>query len=447
MRHSRQRFAAFFVALVTTSTVFTHAASAEEPQATAVTEKQTAPIAAPPNALEAAHVPPAAGASKTSTTGTVLRAIDPTFGASGDDDSVPSFLRALQTGHDSLLLGGWIRPGYTYVTDSGFNDDDADGFEFYDARLVGRGDAQLHTDLRAAFRFNFDVNRGNFAVRDTYGTLEWKGGLVALDVGLLKTPLSLSLLQTQAKMQFPVNTLLRPLAFGRDVGAQLRSQFALGKSVFQLSAMVSNGDGGFRQRRNLDDKYLVTGRIEAAPLGAMEQTESDLANSPFQLTMGASAGHNSALTSDLGIQDAGAAETRIEGDVRAWYRGATLRAEYIRGHRRSNDAAPSYQRYGFAAQAGYVLPLPLRIPRVEVVGRFQQIDVNSSLRGDEATDYIIDNAATRVVQLGANAYFAKHAAKLQVTYQRTDLLEGTVPTRERVPVGDALLTSIQFAWL
>jgi hypothetical protein len=372
---------------------------------------------------------------------------DDVFLLDHDDAKVPSFLRALRAGRDSLLLGGWIRPGYTYVVDSDFNDDDADGFEFYDARLIGRGDVPIAGDFGASFRFNFDVNRGNFAVRDTYGTLWYDHDLVALDVGLLKTPLGLSLLQSQSSMQLPTNTIVRRLSFGRDLGAQLRSEFSLGPVWVYAAGMVSNGDAGFRQRRNLDDQLVVTGRLEVAPFGKMRREEADLDDSDFQLTLGFSAGHNGALTNDLGLQDSGAEETKLQGDVRAWFRGASLRAEYLRGMRGDNDAGPGFDRYGLVVQAGYVLPIPLDFPRFELVGRFQQADVNTSLRGDEAADYLIDNTETRVVEIGANAYFARHAAKLQVMYQMTFLEEGQVPTGEDVPVGDALLTALQFGWL
>ncbi len=375
------------------------------------------------------------------------RPSDDVFDLDVDDPRVPAFLRALRAGRDSLMLGGWIRPGFTYVVDSDFNEDDADGFEFYDARLIGRGDLPIAGDFGASFRFNFDVNRGNFAVRDTYGTLWYDNDLAALDVGLLKTPLGLSLLQSQSSMQLPVNTILRRLAFGRDLGAQLRSEFTLGPVWLHVAGMVSNGDAGFRQRRNVDDALVYTGRLEIAPLGKMKREEADLHDSDFQLTLGFSAGHNGALTSDLGLQDTGAEETKLEGDIRLWFKGASVRAEYLRALRGDNEATPGFERYGLSVQAGYVLPIPLETPRFEVVGRLQQADVNMSLAGDEAADYLIDNAEARVIDVGVNAYFAKHAAKLQIAYQLTDLLEGRVPTGEDVPIGDAVLVALQFGWL
>lgn len=372
---------------------------------------------------------------------------DDVFLLPADDPRIPSFLRALRAGKDSLMLGGWIRPGFTYVADSEFNDDDSDGFDFDDARLIGMGDVEIYEGFGASFRFNFDVNRGNFAVRDTYGSLTYKKDLVALDVGVFKTPLGLSLLQSQAKMQFPVNSIIRRLAFGRDLGFQLRSDFSIGDVWFHVAGMMANGEGGFRVRRNLDNRFLYVGRVEVSPLGRMDRTESDLKESDFQLSVGFSAGHNASLTNDLGLQDAGADETKIVGDLRMWWKGASVRGEYLHGFRSDNEAGPGFDRYGAVVQAGYVLPIPIPLPQFELVVRYQQADVNTELEGDEDDEYLIDNTETRIVQFGANAYFAKHAAKLQAMYQLTDLLEGRVPTGEDIPIGDAFVVAIQIAWL
>jgi hypothetical protein len=373
---------------------------------------------------------------------------DDTFLLPADDPRVPTFMRALRAGKDSLLLGGWLRPGFVYVADTQFNDDDAEGFEFADARLIGLGDMTIAHGLGASFRFDFDVNRGNFTVRDVYGSLTYRKDLIALDVGQLKTPLSLSLLQTQAKMQFPTNSLVSQLSFDRDIGAQLRTDFPIGPVWFHLAAMLANGDGGFRQRRNIDDEFLYVGRLEIAPFGRMERTEPDLADSDFQLTAGFSAGRNGALGNDLGLQDAGATETKIEGDLRAWLKGASLRGEYLRAFRGDTADSPGYQRYGFAVQAGYVLPIPIQLPLFELVARWQQVDVNTDLDGTEGADYVVDNTETRILQFGGNVYIAKHAVKLHLMYQLTDLLEGPrVDDNGDVLIGDAFMTFIQFAWL
>jgi hypothetical protein len=410
---------------------------------------QPAPEPAAPTASAPASAPPAAPEKGPAEAGPG-RSKDPddTFLMSQDDPRVPSFLRALRLGKDSLLLGGFIQPAFFYVADTDFNEDDTDGFDFNNARILGMGDLEIYEGFGAGFRFNFDVNRGNFSVRDVYGTLHYRRDLAALDVGQLKTPFGASLLQSEAKLQLPISPITRRLTFGRDLGVQARSDFPVGPAWFHVAAMIANGEQGFRARRNLDNEFVYIGRIEVAPLGRMERTEPDLNNSDFQLTAGFSAGHNSALTNDLGLQDAGAQETKFEGDLRMWFKGATLRGEYIRAFRGENESGPGFSRYGLVVQAGYVLPIPIPLPQFEIVGRFQMADVNMNLDGTEGPDYVVDNTETRVIQIGLNAYLAKHAAKVQAMYQLTDLLEGPmVDENGDVLIGDAFMMAFQFAWL
>lgn len=414
------------------------------------------PVAAPlPTPVAAPASPPSASSSAVAAAPgsdvdeAPLRDPDDVFLLAKDDPRIPTFLRALRAGKDSLRLGGYIQPGFRYVTDTDFNQDDSDGFEFNNARLIGMGDLTIAGDFGAAFRFNFDVNRGNFLVRDTYGSLTFKKELVAIDVGQLKMPLGLAMIQSEAKLQFPISPVTRRLSFGRDLGAQLRSGFELGPAWIEASFMIANGEGGFRQRRNLDDEFVYAGRLEVAPLGRMELTEPDLDDSDFQLTFGFSAGRNGYLGNELGLQDAGAAETKLEGDVRMWFKGASLRAEYLRAMRSDTDSTQGYGRQALIVQAGYVLPIPIRVPQFELVAKLQQYDINDSLVGDEdPAAYIVENTEARVLQFGANAYLAKHAAKVQVVYQLTDLLEGpTVDADGNVLIGDAVLAFLQFAWL
>ncbi len=377
------------------------------------------------------------------------------FVPTADDPRIPNFLRALRLGQDSLLLGAYFQPGFRYVVDTDFNDDDAEGFEFGNARLIGRGDLVIYEKFGVSARFDFDVNNGNFAVRDVYGTFYWDKDLIALDVGQLKTPFSLAELQSESKLQFPIASQIRKLSFGRDLGVKLRSDFnPVGDLWLHLSAMMANGDGGFRQRRNLDNAFSYSGRLEIAPLGRMQLSEPDLEDSKPQLTIGASAGHNEKLGNDLGVEDVGSGETRVEGDARFWWKGLSVRGEYLHGFRDDNGENVGYQRYGGAAQLGYVLPfhylLPptAYLPRFELVARFEQVDINDSLDGTEGEDYVVDNTTLRNLQFGANVYFAKHAAKVHFLYQLTDLLEGPMTDANGdVLIGDTIFIYTQVAWL
>lgn len=422
-----------------------------------------APPTAPPPTVAPVHAPPTAAAPPSSGPPAPLADGAPVpeapadekkevpfdaFTATPDDPRVPNFLRALRLGKDSLLLGGYLQPGFRYVTDTAFNNDDTDGFEFQNARLIGRGEVTIYEKFGAAFRFDFDVNNGNFSVRDVYGSLFWDKDLVALDVGQFKVPFGLASLQPESKLQFPVASSTRRISFDRDLGAQLRTDFSVEDVWFHLAVMIANGEGGFRQRRNLDDNFLVAGRIEVAPLGRMPLDEPDLEDSPFQFALGVNAAHNGALGNELGIADVGAQETRFGGDARLHFKGATLRGEYLRGFRSSLETSPAFQRYAVSAQLGYVLPIPIPFPKFEVVARYQQFDVNTDRDGTEGEDYVVDDTETRGLQFGANVYFAKHAAKLHFMYQLTDLLEGPqTDVNGDVLLGDTILVGVQVAWL
>ncbi|NUP10962.1 MAG: hypothetical protein HOW73_33365 [Polyangiaceae bacterium] len=412
------------------------------------TEHSPPPLVPPPPAVP--PPPPEAGAPPPAQPETQKPVEFPSdaFLPVADDPRIPSFLRALRLGADSLLLGGYVQPGFRFVNDTPFNADDSDGFVFENARIIGRGQYTFYEKLGAALRFDFDVASGNFAVRDVYATLFWDQDLVALDVGQLKVPFGLSELQSESKLQFAVGSPTRKLAFGRDLGVQLRSDFPIGPVWFRVAAMMANGEGGFRQRVNLDGEFLYAGRIEVAPLGRMQLSESDLEDSKPQLTAGVSAGYNGALGNELGPADVGAGEKRIEGDVRFWFRGLTLRGEYIHGFRDDTESAAGYERYAASAQIGYVLPIPIPLPKLEIVTRFSMFDVNGSADGTEGDDYVVDNTETRTLDFGANAYIAKHAAKVSFLYRLTDLLEGPQTDENGdVLIGDTVFVMMQVGWL
>ena len=428
---------------------------AEQPPPTGAPATPIAPTDAANSAPDAARPGPVAAeadAAKRDTAAAAATAKPDSatddFLPTADDPRIPNFLRALRLGEDSLLLGGYIQPGFRYVTDTDFNQDDSDGFDFGNADIIGRGDLTIWEKLGAAFRFDFSVNQGNFNVRDVYGTVSWDKDLVALDIGQLKVPFGEAVIQSEAQLQFPVPARIKRLGFNRDIGVQLRSNIPIGQVDLGLSAMIANGEGGFRQRINIDGEFLYAGRIEVAPLGRMGKSEADLDNSDFQCAFGFDAAYNGALGNDLGIGDAGAGEKRIGGDVRLWFKGLSVRGELIHGFRDATASSPSFDRYSVMAQAGYVLPIPIDLPKFEVVARFEQLDLDMSNDGTEGSDYIVDQSSVRQLQFGANVYVVQHAVKVQFLYQLTDLLEGPMVDRNgNVLLGDTIYIFTQFAWL
>jgi hypothetical protein len=307
--------------------------------------------------------------------------------------------------------------------------------------------------MRARFNFNFDVNQGNFLVRDVYGSLTFKHEQsdldLGLDVGQLKTPFSLAQIQSEARMQFARSSGIRALAFGRDQGMQARAKKRFGVVVAGLWLMMANGEGGFRQRRNADNQFIYVARTEVSIKNEVPLDEPDLDRGDLAVTIGFGAGYTPELGAGLGIGDVGAEETRLGGDVRVHFRGISSRAEGIWADRGSNDVGDGFNRFGVHWQIGYVLPIAANGVQFEPAFRFFQLDINDADDGGfDMSRYVIDNTERRIFELGFNTYFAEHDAKASIAYQRTDMLEGPIIDPDGGPlVGDALLLFFQLARL
>lgn len=383
-------------------------------------------------------------------------------------------------GVPSLRLGGYFQPGFTYTKDTPFDQQDRDGFAFFNARLTGEGEHPLHADVDLGFKFNFDVGGGTFAVRDIYGEVKLLGGLLEIEVGQLKVPFMLAERTSESQMQFPVNTPLRTrtrtlrgagLSQGRDRGVRLSSAGAVNGIWLELQAGLFNGEGQ-NAIQNTDDEYLYAGRLEVAPFGKLDHAEPDLDRSPFKLAFGLSASFTPSIASrSQGVGDTGAEDQRFAFDVRTRWNGVSFRAEYVQSRQTSDDAAQNIDRYGFYAQAGYVLPLEWKV-KFEPVVRFVQYDNHGdsdgislvpTASGTEARYDLADNTETRMLDIGLNAYIAKHDLKLLIMYRLTDFLEGPktdLGWREltrtgalgsqagegEVLIGDAVYVAMQFGW-
>lgn len=348
----------------------------------------------------------------------------------------------------SLTLGGYVQPGFVSQVDTPFNSADShDGFEFANARLTAKGKQELNDHFFLGLEFGFDVATGNFDPKDVFGTLGLKNELVMLDVGQMKQPFGLALMQSEAQLQFPLAARVRELAFGRDQGARLRGQVDLDPMWIGWGVMIANGEGGFRARRNIDDEFIYTGRVEVS-LHEPFKSESDLWDSDLQVTAGGSFGYTPSLGKGFGIDDVGLAETRYGADLRAVFHGATARAELIGAKRDGRDGASDVNRRAIAVQAGYVLPLPFRRPQIEPVARVEISDINRGEDGFPAgEDPVVDNTERRTLEFGANVYIEEHRAKLQIAYRLTDLLEGPKTDGDGNPlIGDEVFVFMQFGW-
>lgn len=370
---------------------------------------------------------------------------------------------------DSLEVGGYFQPAFVVQGNTEFNQDDEDGFVFRNARLTGEGELPFDEVFSSGFTFNFDVATGVFLVRDVYGSVHAGEDWFSLDVGQMKTPFLLTEMVSEAKLQFPTQAAgVKRMSYGRDRGVRARGKLTPGGVYLGWYGAVQNGEGA-TVTANSDSEFLYSGRLEVGPFGEVPLDEPDLESSPFGVVIGGSVGHTSSTArKDLGLDDVGAEETRLEGDLRMRFRGLTLRAEYVHAQVDRKEAGVQFNRYGFYAQAGYVLPLPFDT-KFEIVGRVEQLDLNDeqdgvvavggtgadtsdpeSLGGGTAGfEYAVpDNSEIRRIEFGANAYIVEHRLKVQASYVLTDYQEGPMTEGGGNPlVGDLFQLQMQFGWM
>lgn len=370
----------------------------------------------------------------------------------------------------SLKMGAYFQPAFVAQGNTEFNTNDAEGFEFRNARLTGEGTLPINELLSSSLHFQFDVATGVFLVRDLYGSLHLGDDWVVLDVGQAKAPFLISSMVSEATLQFPTPPMgIHRMAYGRDRGIRLRGQLAPGGVHLGWAGAIQNGEGA-TVTSNSDSQFLYIGRFEIGPLGNVPLAEPDLANSPFRFVIGSAVGTTrSTSRNTLGLSDVGGEETRFEGDIRLHFRGLSARAEWLRAWMHPKGTTGSFQRSGVAVQAGYVLPLPWKT-KFEVVGRFEQSDVNDkedglvpiAQGGGQGADDIEslggraagvafsvpDNAEVRRIEVGANVYIIDHRLKLQASYVLTDYLEGPKTEGGGHPiVGDLFQLQLQFGWI
>jgi hypothetical protein len=329
------------------------------------------------------------------------------------------------------------------------------GFEFGNARLLGRGTQKLADDVEGKLVLDFEVSRGAFFVQDVYGTVDYKNGLLALDVGQMKVPMSLACLTPESQLQFALAAPgLQGLFYNRDRGVRLRSKLDLGGTYVGAWAAVQNGEGENIQA-NTNKHFLFSGRVEVGPLGEASLSESDLANSPLKVVVGAGASYTDSQSRSgaaYAAFDNGSEDMRLSGDVRMHVLGLSFRGETIHGWVKRVDNS-KFERSVFAVQAGYVLPLDLAV-KFEPVVRLEQHDFNDADGTTGTTDGQGSNlwkpelASQRVYDAGINAYLRGHRMKVSAMWRRVDFLEGAKDSTgaARNPIGDSLYVFTQFGW-
>lgn len=363
------------------------------------------------------------------------------------------FLSPIKLAGEWLKLGVYAQFGWEHTMNTEINPNDQDGFVFKSIRVSAGGQYVPISWFTAKYALSFEAANGAFQLKDAAGTLSFLKDAVSLVFGQFKVPFSAVDQVSEAKLQFPLLTLLTRQTFSRDRGIAIKGKLDLKPLWLSYSFGVFNGEGA-NVASNADSDYLYAGRIEVAPLGAVTDDEPDLEDSDFKFLLGGSFAHAPSIgRKDLNQFDLGGEETRWSANFKLKFKGLSAGGEYI-GASVSPKVGGDYCRYAFSAQAGYVLPLPwFEWPKFELVFRYSQGDVNDLQDGwsEDSTGkktYAWDMTEVRNIDLGANVYVLSHRLKFGFMYRFTDFLEGPkTDVNGDVLYGDYLIFTAQIGWL
>jgi len=326
---------------------------------------------------------------------------EPPVAATTEETAAPE-----EAGPLPVQLGGYVQPQVRLRQNSDA-DSDEDGFRFRRARLTLKGHrATRGVDLGVELESELTPE---FQLLDAFVTA--KAALPAdgswrLDLGQVKAPFSRQALLSDAVLQFVEKAEIASLAPDRQIGARVGVAIPALPMV-ELWGGIFNGEGRNRIQ-NVDEHFLYVGRVEIKPIGRGAR----LAESAFEdyVTIAANVMKN---TLDLG--DASDRVLGVGGDVAAGWRGISAAFEYqwFR-HRFPAMVQPDYQANGWAAQAGYLVPLGGFLDRkLELAARVEEIDRNDAVPVDNPGD---PNQSLRIMTGALSYYHARHDLKVQAAF-------------------------------
>jgi hypothetical protein len=183
--------------------------------------------------------------------------------------------------------------------------------------------------------------------------------LFGLRAGVMRIPFSLQQQSANTGLMFP--TRARPneiFLSGADFGAQLRTRIKDGHVIASLGAY--NGDSLGLQIENQTARGLVlSGRVDANPLGDFALQGGDHARGPFRFGVGAGLLFRPATLFDerTGTEEKSFQDLRISGSIRVAARGFYCAAEYFRRQQLDDYSGRAHVADGAYAQAAFFFPL------------------------------------------------------------------------------------------
>jgi hypothetical protein len=303
-----------------------------------------------------------------------------------------------ETGTD-LNIGGFMQPYYRWQQDLCVPSTNADEDGNFPCTANGEESPSGFGLSRA--RFQFGGHAFDFAsfllVVESIPSLQLLEAQINTTItpgliwrlGRYRVPYSGQELVSESRLSMDRAEIIRATP-GRQLGSSLRLQLAdmvdtLPSGFLNAEVGVFNGESDKARSpvNNIDDGYLVGGRLEVAPLGA-ESTryEADLRplnerNRP-QFIVGGGYSYT--------YQQQEAYIQAVYGaDLTVKYQGAYFYAEYMRNNQNYNTDVDRYAE-GYNLQVGYMIPAPYLRDHIEVVGRYEYFDPVQPAFSDNAED-------------------------------------------------------------
>jgi len=340
-------------------------------------------------------------------------------------------------GEISFGIGGYTQP-YFRVVQNPCNWSSAaepacsrvvvpDGFGLSRARLVFEGDYAERGSFKLELRTIPNVELLEMQV--SFEPLEW----LRIDVGRYKVQFSRQDLTSESRLQFDRSDFSRAMP-GRQLGMSATATFGPSAvdDLIMVSAGLFNGESDSDRApvNNIDEAFLVAGRLEVAPFGRPRYAEGDLRSAEDRRTPSLVVGAGAAY-SERSPENDNFRQQSMGADVMFMVHGISVYAEGFRYDRDYRDDLLNADKFGqgAVAQVGVFVPAPYLREHLEVAGRVQAWDPDVARDPDRDEELVAQSAGSgaanpsgtqgRVAYSGGlNWYFFGHDLKLQLNYTR-----------------------------
>ncbi|MDP2317061.1 MAG: porin [Pseudomonadota bacterium] len=312
----------------------------------------------------------------------------------------------------------WVRPGFTWIADDPANPTAQDGFTA-EARIgveASVPDVPIAAKIELALLPEPQLTDAHVIVTPV--------SLLDVRLGQMKVPFSLHRLASDTRRQLPQGVgFLSEAGIGREIGADVSLRVPIaGQTRATITSGAYNGEGANRIQ-NVNQRFLYAQRVLVTPLGARKGTFEGTHRKPY-------VGIGGGWLYDYEGDGLTAAESNTFGaEIQLSWELVSFQAEAVDQEIvHANVAVADYHVQGAYGQLGSFVPAPWARDHVEVVGRWEVSEPNTTF-GAAAGEAQPDLQATETIVGGVNYYVRGaperfHDLKVQVAYAHVNALEG-----------------------